>query len=458
MERAFSRTLAGLWLGSLAGVAVILGALGWFLRSEGREQLLARDAELLSAVATVDRELHVEASLDDVPELDFYDWALAASELRGVLGMALYDPSGAVLEAVPWDLRTEPLEPPGIERIQRRGPFAEYAAEVSWEALFLDPGDVGDIRAIPLVAVWVPLSDGEGAVRAVAHYFLEGQSMKAEFAALDRNLWTQGLIAWSAFALFLTAGWRIGLDRVERVARVLDERTQELEQTNRELEMAARTAAVGSISAHLLHGLKNPLAGLRAYLRAHGDEEAKAAALRMQRLVQETLSMLRTEGHTGKGTVSWAELEMIVRAHLAEKTGYPPAELRWRGFSSEARLPSRDANLLQLVLENLLANAVEAAAPEVASIEITAHETGEPVRVLVSDRSGGIPPAVQDRLFRAGVTTRAHGSGLGLAISRQLARAWGGDLILVSSGETGATFEIRLPEQIVASPTLVSKS
>jgi signal transduction histidine kinase len=39
------------------------------------------------------------------------------------------------------------------------------------------------------------------------------------------------------------------------------------------------------------------------------------------------------------------------------------------------------------------------------------------------------------------------GSGLGLAISRELIQAHGGDIVLVSTGESGTRFRITVPDR-----------
>jgi signal transduction histidine kinase len=58
---------------------------------------------------------------------------------------------------------------------------------------------------------------------------------------------------------------------------------------------------------------------------------------------------------------------------------------------------------------------------------------------------------MRERLFQpfAG-TTRSGGSGLGLAISRELIQAHGGDLVLVSTGESGTRFRLTVPARQAA--------
>jgi two-component system, sensor histidine kinase and response regulator len=70
------------------------------------------------------------------------------------------------------------------------------------------------------------------------------------------------------------------------------------------------------------------------------------------------------------------------------------------------------------------------------------------VSIRVRDTGSGIRQADLERIFEPfvqGTNVRASGVGLGLAISRQLARAMGGDLTVVSTLGEGTTFTLRLP-------------
>jgi signal transduction histidine kinase len=76
-----------------------------------------------------------------------------------------------------------------------------------------------------------------------------------------------------------------------------------------------------------------------------------------------------------------------------------------------------------------------------------ATERGEGATLIdVRDSGSGIPQRAREQLFEA-FSEGAQGTGLGLAIARELARAHGGDLELVSSDETGTCFRISLPDR-----------
>ncbi|MCB9740658.1 MAG: response regulator [Deltaproteobacteria bacterium] len=106
------------------------------------------------------------------------------------------------------------------------------------------------------------------------------------------------------------------------------------------------------------------------------------------------------------------------------------------------------------ILVNLLSNACEAAEgsgkPVRVEIEaiIDAAAPGHEPRmcVAVEDHGPGIDPAVRERIFDRGFTTRKQGNGLGLPLARDLARLEGGDLRLAPPIHgSGTRFELCLP-------------
>ena len=68
------------------------------------------------------------------------------------------------------------------------------------------------------------------------------------------------------------------------------------------------------------------------------------------------------------------------------------------------------------------------------------------IAVEIADDGPGLPPKARDNLFRPFFgSARPGGSGLGLAIARELMRAHGGELALVSTTGTGTVFRLTLP-------------
>jgi signal transduction histidine kinase/CheY-like chemotaxis protein len=116
-----------------------------------------------------------------------------------------------------------------------------------------------------------------------------------------------------------------------------------------------------------------------------------------------------------------------------------------------ARHTLGDANRLQQVVWNLLANAIKFT-PTGGRIEVRVERANENLQLQVSDSGQGISadflPFIFDRFRQAdGTTTRKHGGlGLGLAIVRHVVELHGGTITAQSAGSgKGSTFTIKLP-------------
>ncbi|ATB28316.1 sensor histidine kinase [Melittangium boletus] len=103
-----------------------------------------------------------------------------------------------------------------------------------------------------------------------------------------------------------------------------------------------------------------------------------------------------------------------------------------------------DEFLLQLALENLLRNAVQACPPD-SQVKVGVCASPEGVLVSVEDEGPGISPEDAHRVFEPFFTTRSTGTGLGLAVVRRVVVAHGGTVTVGPRPGGGARFELRLP-------------
>ena len=116
-----------------------------------------------------------------------------------------------------------------------------------------------------------------------------------------------------------------------------------------------------------------------------------------------------------------------------------------------ARTVSGDAERLQQVIWNLLANSIKFT-PGGGRVDVFIESTAGHMEVRVVDTGQGISPDLLPHVFErfrqaADATTRRHtGLGLGLGITRYLVELHGGTVHAASPGVgQGATFTVRLP-------------
>jgi two-component system C4-dicarboxylate transport sensor histidine kinase DctB len=106
-----------------------------------------------------------------------------------------------------------------------------------------------------------------------------------------------------------------------------------------------------------------------------------------------------------------------------------------------------DPSLVHSIIANLVGNALDALAGTAAShrsVRIDVRTASGLAVVDVTDDGPGVALAVKARLFEPFVTGKPSGTGIGLALSRKIARAHGGDLVLVE-GSPKTCFRLTLP-------------
>jgi signal transduction histidine kinase len=318
----------------------------------------------------------------------------------------------------------------------------------------------GDVLLVPaadagvVLEAWVPLRrTGAAGVAGAAQFWLEGDAALRELGRHDRRLWVLALAGWGAGSLVIALGLAWAFRRLTLVNAQLRARSADLERANRELILAAKTSALGTVTAHLIHELKNPLAGLELFVAGQtdagrveaGEELAEASALtrRLRTMVNDVVAVLRDEQSGGAFLLPVEEVPALALAKVRE-------EARARGVALEAsgtgggELAGRRANLAVLVLRNLLQNAIEAqSAGGWVRVEIAGGPRGE-LAFRVCDGGAGLPASVRARLFQPCVSGKAGGSGLGLALSHHLALQAGGRLELERSDASGTCFRLVL--------------
>ena len=113
---------------------------------------------------------------------------------------------------------------------------------------------------------------------------------------------------------------------------------------------------------------------------------------------------------------------------------------------TDGTISGRRANLLVLVLRNLLQNAVEAVSPG-GVVQLTAGTAVDGrMEFVVEDNGAGLPEEIRRRIFQPCTSTKRGGSGLGLAIGRGFLEASHGTVEASNRTDRGgAVFTIRLP-------------
>ena len=241
------------------------------------------------------------------------------------------------------------------------------------------------------------------------------------------------------------------LDRLEEKARVQaahDDQTEQL-------------AAVGLISAGIVHDLKNPLAVIQGFTNICLQEKSldsavrndietiKRTTIRCQDLVAGILSAAkkedtpRVECEIHELIESAVELcgNIFADAGIVIEKKFNRHPLRVLGHPQQ----------LERIMLNLLGNAAKAM-PSGGALTIRTQTDcmkggRSRVMIVVEDTGAGISDEAMTNLFKPFSTTRplAGGTGLGLYLSRDIAVKHGGSLQAGNAPTGGARFTLTLP-------------
>lgn len=448
----FAMTLAVLAL------VVALGAL--HLRKHLREHLVNRDGEILYAVALARQYANGAGSNltrhINVPA-DQLALALDISQLReGTLAVRLFDRDGRFVTAVPPTATPATLPPGEMVSLRQLQPVSRFLerARLSDQFLMEEPGSVPD-DTLPLLEVNIPIhARDQTRLLGAAQLVVDGRPLLRQYSRVDEHLWWLALGIYAVGAALLSGVLVWAYRRLHRAHLQLADRTTRLLRANHELTLAAKTTALGSVTAHLIHGLSNPLANLQNLVSSHtgngksgSDMETVAAATRrMQQLVEEVVRVLGEERGGENYELTLAELAGVLRGKLEPAADTAGVQLVTR-LDTEATLSNRTANLALLILENLVHNALKMTPPG-RCVRVRFASAGDGgVACRVEDEGPGLPAELIPRLFTPCRSTHG-GSGLGLAISKQLANQLGARLELNASSPAGCVFTLTLSRSL----------
>lgn len=222
----------------------------------------------------------------------------------------------------------------------------------------------------------------------------------------------------------------------------------ERERSDAELRSSLRMAAAGQMSAALAHELSQPLTALATYAQTcellAGDPvsqtpERQAMLVDVTRRISadarragDVIKRLRDFFQTGATHLQACDMARLVEAELLSQ--------QRRAEASTIRLTSQlagglpriwvDEVQIQVVLRNLVSNALDSATAKNGTGEVTVRVSATPIEIFVEvlDSGSGVTPSQALSVFEPSTSTKVGGMGVGLGICRAIVEAHGGRL------------------------------
>lgn len=233
---------------------------------------------------------------------------------------------------------------------------------------------------------------------------------------------------------------------------MVKQRTEELERTHALLLEAERLAAIGSMAAQVGHDLRNPLTAITTNIYLLEQSLPASQKAKLEGPLKLINSAVRHANKIVDDLVEYSRPSELKKARLSLRAVIAdavhdvpiPDNIRVHLKLSPDVSVYGDASSLRRVVQNLVANAVEAM-PEGGRLQVHLDKVGEDAVITVSDTGTGMSEADIAKAFTPFFTTKARGLGMGLAIVKRLVEAHEGDVKLQSELGKGTVVTVKIP-------------
>lgn len=238
--------------------------------------------------------------------------------------------------------------------------------------------------------------------------------------------------------------------------RRVEERTRELQETQKQYLHAEKLSAIGQLSASIAHEFNNPLQAVITILQSFKkwrelDEKdrkwldlAISESIRMKILIRSLQDFNRPSSGSKK--------LMDVHAAIDSLLLLCKADLKRKGISTVLNYAKRLPQILAIsdqikqVILNLLNNAADACLQN-GVITISTWHNDTKIAIAIKDNGIGIEPEKRDLIFQPFYTTKpaVKGTGLGLSVCHGIIQTHHGEIRVESLPGEGSTFTVLLP-------------
>jgi PAS domain S-box-containing protein len=241
-------------------------------------------------------------------------------------------------------------------------------------------------------------------------------------------------------------------DYSQRLEEMVEQRTEQLKQTQSKLVRSGRLAAIGELAGMVGHDLRNPLTSIKGaayYLKSRRASENAVKRKEMLETIDKAIE------YSNKIVNDLLEYSREIKLDLIETTpksllkdALPfidlPENIQLKDSTKNKPLIKADTGKINRVFVNLIKNAIDAM-PEGGKLVITSKESGNNVEITFKDSGTGMSKETLNKLWSPLFTTKAQGMGFGLAICKRIVEAHGGKISAESTFGKGTKFTVTLP-------------
>lgn len=253
------------------------------------------------------------------------------------------------------------------------------------------------------------------------------------------------------------------LERKEHLSGIslLFQDISDAEQSQEQIQQLEQRAMLGNIIAVFAHEVRNPINNistgleLLAYNLPTDDPNQETIRRMLQDCDRLSELMKSVLAYTKPAEYKMEKLELsLLIQRLVErlKSRLDRVQVKYT-IQLEPELPPvmGNAQALEQVFNNLINNAIQAMSESGGHLAIKVQhlhsptETGrDQLQISIADTGPGIPPEIQEKIFKEFYSTRLEGTGLGLTIAKRIVTLHQGT-IHFESFPGGTVFRVNLP-------------
>lgn len=280
--------------------------------------------------------------------------------------------------------------------------------------------------------------------------------------------------------ILIVAAFRYRLRSIQRynrqLERMVDERTEELSVSNRELKKHIEEK--NKLQSILAHDLRNPFSAILGYIeliKNEFEQKGEKEQVDMMNMLldsgRNTLALLENllqwssskEGGLETNFESINVTELVDEAISMTDAQSTFKNIFVRNLIDKAHYVWADRNMILSVIRNLISNAIKFSGRD-SIVEISLEEKDDKVIISVEDSGVGIPEEEQDKLFssekmKQKVGTQGEkGIGMGLMLCKEFIEKHDEEIWVTSKPKQGSTFSFSLKKAIEQEEKEVGKS
>jgi two-component system sensor histidine kinase/response regulator len=312
---------------------------------------------------------------------------------------------------------------------------------------------------------WIPLNIGIYLSLIAYEYFNPAMLADAYNSRSSRFIdHSSAYVVAGAIAYFCIAYIR---DSYEKERQAVTEKTAAIEEKNRQIveqnkELERLNSEKNKLMSIVAHDLRSPLGNIQSFLElltqdALEENEKLEIEQELLNSTNNTMTMLskllnwsKTQLHGVTAQPENLNLSKLLEPTISlERQAAEQKNIRIRHEFDTTIVIYADADMMQLILRNILGNAVKFTKPG-GNILIRSELSGTNCIISVKDDGIGIPKERHNAIFSLNVqstfgTKNEKGVGLGLMLCQEFIQAQNGSIRFESEPGSGTTFYITIP-------------